>query len=161
VKKISFPSIALAGLLAMPPVQGWAQDDEEAGTNGELLTFTHVLDDSELGVLTPRANETFTPAVEEFHATGENPYKGDDAVAADGRRLYQRWCQACHLPDGSGRIGPSLIDDTHRRERAATDKGEFEIIYGGSAGAMQAFGGRIDQDDILKLMAFVDTLRAE
>jgi hypothetical protein len=35
----------------------------------------------------------------------------------------------------------------------------FEIIYGGAAGAMQAFGDRMDQDEILRLMAFTETLR--
>jgi cytochrome c-L len=37
----------------------------------------------------------------------------------------------------------------------------FEIIYGGAAGAMQPFGKRMDQDDILRIMAFVETLRAQ
>jgi mono/diheme cytochrome c family protein len=34
----------------------------------------------------------------------------------------------------------------------------FEIIYGGSAGAMQGFHGRLDQDDILHIMAYIETL---
>ncbi len=95
----------------------------------------------------------------EFHVTGENPYRGDEAAIADGQRLYDRWCQACHLRDGAGRIGPPLNDDEYRYERVATDKGEFEVIYGGAAGAMQAFGVRMPQDDILKIMAYVETLK--
>jgi cytochrome c-L len=64
------------------------------------------------------------------------------------------------MPDGSGRMGPSLIDDTLKYERVATAHGEFEVIYGGAAGAMQAMGQRFTQDEILKIMAFVETLGA-
>jgi cytochrome c-L len=72
--------------------------------------------------------------------------------------LFKKWCQSCHLADGSGRIGPNLTDDHWRYPRTATDQGKFEIIYAGGAGAMQAFGKRLDQDAILKVMAFLDTL---
>lgn len=152
----------LAMLLVLAPAPLAASDTSaDDAADGEPLTFTHVLDDAPLDVRTPRPDESFTPAVEEFHVTGANPYRDDEAAIDDGQAVYARWCQACHLPDGSGRIGPALNDDQVRRERAATDKGEFEIIYGGSAGAMQAFGDRIDQDDILRLMAFTATLRPE
>ena len=63
------------------------------------------------------------------------------------------------MPDGSGRIGPKLNDSRWQYPRTATDQGRFEIIYAGGAGAMQAFGDRLDQDEILKLIAFVDTLQ--
>jgi cytochrome c-L len=36
----------------------------------------------------------------------------------------------------------------------------FEIIYAGGAGAMQAFGRRLGQDEILKVMAYVSALAA-
>ena len=107
--------------------------------------------------LPPNAPE----AVEQFHATGENPYAGDEAAIAEGERVYDRWCQACHLPDGSGRIGPNLNDDQWKYARTGTDVGQFEIIYAGGAGAMQAFGTRLDQDEILKVIAFVETLQTE
>jgi cytochrome c-L len=127
----------------------------------EPLHFGHVFDDAPLDVTTPRSGETFTEAVQTFHRTGENPYSADaDAVAA-GKPLYDRHCQACHMPDGRGRMGPSLIDDTYQYPRSATDKGFFEILYGGAAGAMQGFGRRVDQDDLLRIMAYVETLRRE
>jgi cytochrome c-L len=141
----------------------WAQDSRAgpAPGNGEPLLFTHVLDDSPLDVLTPRPDEEFTEEVNEFHVTGDNPYSGDAEAIAEGQRHYNRWCQACHLADGSGRIGPPLNRATVRHARAATDKGMFEIIYGGAAGAMQPFGKRMDQDDILRIMAFMETLRVQ
>ena len=103
--------------------------------------------------------ETVTESVQKFYDTGEDPYKGDAQALADGKELYETFCQACHLPDGSGRIGPSLIGDTHHYPRFTTDKGMFEIVYGGATGAMQPFGKRLTQDQILRVMAYVRSLR--
>jgi cytochrome c-L len=122
------------------------------------ITFRHALDNSPLA-LDYRPDQTLTPAVESFHETGDNPYSGNPGAVAEGKKLYAKFCQACHLKDGSGRIGPNLTDDTWKYPRADSDVGRFEIIYGGAAGAMQAFGRRMDQDGILKVMAYIDTLR--
>jgi cytochrome c-L len=120
--------------------------------------FTSAFDDSPLEVK-PLPNEKITEAVESFYATGENPYRTDAAALADGKKLYLENCQACHLPDGSGRIGPSLIGDDHHYERFTTDKGIFEIVYGGASGAMQPFGKRLTQDEVLRVTAYVRTLK--
>lgn len=122
------------------------------------VEFRHALDDAPLP-LDLRPEQTLTEAVERFHETGENPYAGDAEAIAAGEETYGRLCQSCHLADGSGRIGPDLTDDDWQYERTDTDVGRFEIIYGGGAGSMQAFGQRIDQDEILEVMAFIDTLR--
>jgi cytochrome c-L len=121
------------------------------------VQFRDPLNDEALEI--PR--EDVSPAVAEFHRTGENPYAGDEQAIAEGGALYKRWCQACHLPDGTGRIGPNLVDEQWRYERTGTDVGQFEIIYAGGAGAMQAFGQRLRQDEILRLIAFLDTMRAK
>jgi cytochrome c-L len=120
--------------------------------------FTSPLDDSALEIkLLP--NEKITDGVQKFYDTGEDPYDGDAQAIAEGKTIYDTNCQACHLPDGSGRIGPSLIGDTHRYPRFTTDKGLFEIIYGGGTGAMQPFGKRLTQDQILHVMAYVRSLK--
>jgi cytochrome c-L len=106
-----------------------------------------------------RPEQKITPAVEEFHRTGVNPYGGDEAAIAEGKQVYAKLCQSCHLPTGEGRIGPSLTDEVWNHPRLETEVGRFEIIYGGGAGAMQAFGRRIDQDEILKVMAYIDSFR--
>jgi cytochrome c-L len=72
---------------------------------------------------------------------------------------YETWCQSCHIPDGSGRIGPSLIGPQHIYERAATDGGFFEAVFGGALGAMQSFRDRMTRDEILRLRAYVQSLR--
>ena len=123
------------------------------------VEFRHALDNSPLEVK-PRPNETLTAAVEEFLATGKNPYHGDAEALEAGKRLYQRNCQACHLPDGSGRLGPSLVDGEVINPRAGTDIGDFEIVYGGARGAMQSFARRgMSLDDMLKVIAYVRSLK--
>jgi cytochrome c-L len=120
--------------------------------------FTNVLDGGPLDIkLLP--GETITPAVQKFYDSGADPYRGDATATADGKALYDSICAACHLPDGSGQIGPSLIGDTHHYPRFTTDKGIFEIVYGGAGGAMQPFGKRLTQDQILKVIAYVRTLK--
>ena len=139
-------ALAVVLSLAAPP----------ASAAQEEVQFRDPLNDTPLDI--PR--EDVSPAVADFHATGENPYAGDEQAIADGAALYKRWCQACHLPDGTGRIGPNLVDQQWKYERTGTDVGRFEIIYAGGAGAMQAFGQRLSQDEILRLIAFLDTLGA-
>ncbi|MGB7301243.1 MAG: c-type cytochrome [Burkholderiaceae bacterium] len=129
-----------------------------AGSATEPVNFLSSLTDKPLK-FQHRTDQILTEAVKSFHLTGKNPYSGNEAVIAKGKKIYNQLCQACHLPDGTGRIGPNLTDETWNRKRTNTEVGRFEMIYGGGAGAMQAFGDRIDQDDILKVMAFIDTLR--
>lgn len=126
---------------------------------GPAIQFRHALDNSPIEIK-PRANETFTAAVEQFLATGKNPYHGDAEALEAGRKLYQRNCQACHMPDGSGRLGPSLIDGEVINPRAGTDVGDFEIVYAGGRGAMQSFARRgMSADDMLRIIAHVRSLK--
>lgn len=123
------------------------------------VKFLNVLDDSPIE-FTYRLDQKITPAVESFHKTAKNPYNGDADAVMEGKKIFNKRCAACHLKDGTGRIGPNLVDDIWTRPRTDTDKGMFEVIYAGGAGAMQAMGRRIDQDEILKVMAYVQELRA-
>ena len=125
---------------------------------GEDIAFRTVIGDKPIA-FDMRPDQAITPAVEEFHRTGVNPYAGDEAAMAEGKKVYAQFCQMCHLPTGEGRIGPSLTDDQWNHPRLDTEVGRFEIIYAGGAGAMQAFGRRIDQDEILKVMAYIDSFR--
>jgi cytochrome c-L len=136
-------TLGLAGVCALA---GAAEDD---------VKFKDPLNDEPLQIELPAdASE----AVRTLHETGDNPYQGDEEAIAEGEEIYSRWCQACHLEDGTGRIGPSLVDETWKYERTGTPLGEFEIIYAGGAGAMQAFGSRLSQDEILQVMAYLNQL---
>jgi cytochrome c-L len=140
------------------PVGAPPADAEVETRQGEGIVFRTVIGDKPLQ-FDMRPDQEITPAVEEFHRTGISPYAGDEAAMAEGKKVYAQFCQMCHLPTGEGRIGPSLTDDQWNHSRLDTEVGRFEIIYGGGAGAMQAFGRRIDQDDILKVMAYIDSFR--
>ena len=109
--------------------------------------------------LTAYPNETVTAKAIEFQKTGKNPYKGDKESVAAGRVLYDQWCAACHLADGTGRIGSNIIDAQTTYTRVGTDVGMFEVIYGGASGAMQAFGNRLTQDEILRMMSFIESIK--
>jgi cytochrome c-L len=152
-------SAALAiglGLLAVGALAQDAADEPERDAEGNIV-FLHALDNQPIE-FTFRPEQEITPAVEQFHETGENPYSGDPAAVEAGKEIYADLCQACHLADGSGRIGPSLVDGAGARARTGTDIGVFEITYAGGAGAMQAFGQRLDQDEILQVMAYLEVL---
>jgi cytochrome c-L len=138
----------MVGVCGIPPLAGGAAQP----------SFTAAIDDSPLTIkLLP--GEVATDAVNKFYETGDDPYKGDPTAFDAGKKLYLEWCQTCHMPDGSGRIGPSFIGETHHYARFTTDKGMFEIIYGGATGAMQGFGNRLTQDQILHVMAYVRSLK--
>jgi cytochrome c-L len=122
------------------------------------VVFRHIVDDAPLDVAV-RPNEPMTEAVKHFHATGEDLYVGKSEAIAEGGRHYETWCQSCHLPDGSGWIGSSLISDRYNYERTKTDVGLFEIIFAGGTGAMQPFRERLTQDEILKVIAYLHSLK--
>lgn len=123
------------------------------------VEFQHALDDSPLD-LSPIEGETITDAVKEFRETGKDPYIGNAEATAEGKALYEENCQTCHMPDGTGGMGPSLVDDVFLNERANTDVGKFEVIHSGAAGAMRPFSKRgITQDQILKLIAYIHSLK--
>lgn len=132
----------------------------DASASGEPLEFTDIYG-SPLEIEEPRPDETFTEEVREFHRTGENPYVGNEEAIEEGRELFNATCRGCHGLEASGGMGPALTDETFRHERVATDKGFFEVVHGGASGAMRAFGDRLDQADILKIMAYVVSLRQE
>jgi cytochrome c-L len=138
---------SVAAMFAFSPAPALSQEQE----------FHHVFDNSKLDV-SAKPNEQFADAVREFHRTGQNPYSGKPEAIAEGKQLYGQFCQACHMPDGSGGMGASLIGDKHIYPRITTDKGWFEVVFGGASGAMQPFGLRMSQDQILQVMAYVRTL---
>jgi len=149
--------LLIAGMLTVPSGL-FSQDSAPEKKDGKVV-FRHVLDNAPIE-FEFKPDQEITEAVETFHRTAENPYSGDDEAITDGEKLYDRLCKACHLEDGTGRIGPNLVDDKYGYDDVATDKGKFEIIYAGGAGAMQAFGRRITQDEILRVMAYLDELKA-
>jgi cytochrome c-L len=146
---------SLAALVTMLALAG-AVDLTMGAGNG--VEFRDPLTDEPLEIEPP---PDASEEVKTFFATGENPYHGDEEAIAEGKQIYTRWCASCHMPDGSGRMGPSLIDGSSKYERAHTPVGQFEIIYAGATGAMQPFGDRLSAEEILKVIAYTDHLREQ
>lgn len=163
IRKVTTAALALgtALLLALAALQSAdAQPGSEGAASEGPVVFRDPLDDSPLDVPLPEGDQ-LTDAVAEFHQTGVDPYADDPEAIAAGRALYAQWCQACHLPDGTGRIGPSLVDERSNHPRTNTDLGMFEIIWAGGTGAMQSFADRLTQDQILQVIAHINELKRQ
>jgi cytochrome c-L len=123
------------------------------------VAFRDVLSGKPLDVPLPEGAQR-TEAVVHFHKTGENLYNGKESAIEAGKKVYARLCASCHLSNLAGRMGPSLVDNESKYPRMNTDVGVFEIIYGGGAGAMQAFSKRgMSQDEMLQVIAYINSQR--
>ena len=88
-----------------------------------------------------------------------NPFQGDAAKVKEGGALFVAYnCMDCHGMDGSGAMGPSLADG---RWHFGGSAGEvFQSIYEGRPDGMPSWGGRIPDDQIWRLVAYVQSLGA-
>lgn len=88
-----------------------------------------------------------------------NPFEGNRDAIATGARIFVAYnCVDCHGADGSGAMGPSFQDG---RWRFGGSAGEvFESIYQGRPEGMPAWGGRISEEQIWMLVAYVRSLTA-
>ena len=90
-------------------------------------------------------------------ATLKNPYAGNPQRIAEGAKLFIAYnCLDCHGDGGSGAMGPSLQDG--RWHFGATPGDVFQSIYEGRPDGMPSWGGRISDDQIWRLVAYVETL---
>lgn len=90
-------------------------------------------------------------------ATITNPYAGNKQRIDEGAKLFIAYnCMDCHGSEGSGAMGPSLQDS--RWHFGGTDGDVFQSIYEGRPDGMPSWGGRIADDQIWRLVAYVQTL---
>jgi cytochrome c oxidase cbb3-type subunit 3 len=89
-----------------------------------------------------------------------NPYDGNqDAIKTGGQLFIAYNCLDCHGAEGSGAMGPSFQDG---RWHFGGAPGEvFESIYQGRPDGMPAWGGRISNDQIWMLTAYVRSLASK
>ncbi len=77
-----------------------------------------------------------------------NPYLGDAAAIAEGKRLYRARCIVCHR--NAGGRGPNLFGAEISDERF------LETVINGRKGTqMPAFGLRMSPDEVWHVHAFV------
>ena len=66
-------------------------------------------------------------------ADGSNPLRGDAAAIAAGAKTYQTTCAPCHKPDGTGSVGPNIVDN--KWLHGSTDRAVFNVVMNGVGGA--------------------------
>jgi cytochrome c oxidase cbb3-type subunit 3 len=77
----------------------------------------------------------------------------------EGQRLYQWFnCAGCHGPGGGGDIGPALRDGQWLY--GGEPRAIYESIVHGRPNGMPAFGGKIPEQQLWQLVAYVRSLSA-
>ncbi len=86
-----------------------------------------------------------------------NPYTGDRAAIASGRMLFTEMnCSGCHSGYAGGGMGPGLRDSLWIYGNS--DAQIFSTIAEGRPAGMPAWGGKLPQDEIWKIIAYIRTL---
>ncbi len=86
----------------------------------------------------------------------ENPYRGDDAALAQGAETWRTICVACHLPEGTGLVGPSLVDPFWKYGNS--DEELFSTVSDGRPAGMPPWGPQLGAEKIWKVLAYMETL---
>jgi len=91
-----------------------------------------------------------------------NPFAGNAQAIGQGEQLYNQNCTACHgINGGAGEIGPEIVHNLSGSLRGELDDNQIlDVIRNGTPRtAMPAWKNRISEDDILKIGAFLHSLR--
>jgi putative heme-binding domain-containing protein len=91
-----------------------------------------------------------------------NPFAGNAQAIAQGEQVYNQNCISCHGPNGgAGEIGPEIIHDLSVPLRGELNDNQIlDVIRNGAPGTvMPAWNGKLADDDILKIGAFLRSLR--
>ena len=119
----------------------------QTGTDGgDGLRFVNHPENAGVGF--PLSGRPFEP---------RNPYEGNKQATATGAKLFVEYnCIDCHGAEGAGAMGPSFQDG--RWHFGGTAGAVFESIYQGRPDGMPAWGGRISNQQIWMLTAYVQSL---
>jgi cytochrome c oxidase cbb3-type subunit 3 len=85
-----------------------------------------------------------------------NPFRGNPAAVAEGAEVFATICAACHKPDASGLVGPSLVDPYWKY--GSDDATLFQTVSEGRPGGMPPWGAQLGSDKIWKALAYLETL---
>lgn len=89
--------------------------------------------------------------------TVDHPYLENAWAIAEGKRLYT-WlnCAGCHSPNGGGAMGPPLTDEEWIY--GAEPENIFATIVQGRPNGMPAWRGKLSNQQVWQLVAYVRTL---
>jgi cytochrome c oxidase cbb3-type subunit 3 len=86
----------------------------------------------------------------------KNPYEGSAYAVSEGKRLFEWYnCVGCHFHGGGG-IGPPLMDDQWIYGSDAANI--FATIVEGRPNGMPPFRGKIPDDQVWQIVAYVRSL---
>lgn len=98
------------------------------------------------------------PATAALMSLPVNPYSQSQVAIMQGRRLFVWFnCAGCHGTHGGGGMGPSLRDVDWRY--GSDDAHIFSSIAEGRGQGMPAWGTRIPEDQIWKIVAYIKSMR--
>lgn len=120
----------------------------------------HTPGDTAVGGATPAIRTPVgpVPGAVENPPRRSNPYETSRAAAFEGRELFvQMNCSGCHGGRAGGGMGPSLRDVDWMY--GSTPAQIFSSIAEGRAHGMPAWGTHLPDDQIWKLVTYIDTLR--
>jgi cytochrome c oxidase cbb3-type subunit 3 len=88
-----------------------------------------------------------------------HPYDGNAWAVGEGKRLYQAYnCNGCHA-NGGGGMGPALMDATWIY--GGDPQNVYTSIVEGRPNGMPAFGGKIPDQQIWQLVAYVRSMSGQ
>jgi cytochrome c oxidase cbb3-type subunit III len=89
----------------------------------------------------------------------QNPYEGNSYAISEGQRLFDWYnCTGCHARGGGG-SGPALMDD--KWLYGGTPPAIFRTIVQGAPNGMPAWGGRIPEQQVWQLVAYIESMDAD
>ena len=119
------------------------------------LTFNNAVTGEQLNLDDAGPDGKDTEAFKTFIKTGKNIYVGNPDCLAKAEQNYLAMCSGCHGQKAEGKLGPGLNDTHWTYPQGRTDKGLFEIIYGGAQGMMGPMHASMNVDEMLQTMAWV------
>jgi len=137
-------------LLLLPLLLASCQREEREFRSNPIASETR--ETVALTSLSPGSNEPVVATSGKGREYETNAYH-----LSQGKRLYQ-WmnCGGCHAPGGGGDIGPPLIDD--KWIYGASIEQIVQTIREGRPNGMPSFRGRVPDDQIWELAAYVRSM---
>lgn len=86
----------------------------------------------------------------------DNPFHDDATAIAEGQEVWATICVACHLADGRGLVGPSLVDPYWKYGNS--DEELFVTVSDGRPAGMPPWGAQLGTEKIWKVLAYIETL---
>jgi len=91
-----------------------------------------------------------------------NPFWGNSDAVSQGEQAYNKNCTSCHgINGGAGEIAPAIILNMSTPLRG--ERNDFQVVEtirdGVPGTAMPAWKGKLTDDDILKIGAYLHSLR--